>query len=162
MSDTSTHERCVSGWLDGRAGRDADNSRITKLLLVGLRAVWDRARPSLGEVTLAAIVQRAVHSAERRHPELAELGLRICERGVIEIATPSAPRLALRDAAVGALVEVLRAIATLTANALTPALHAALSSTTIEEPRALVLLRSSSNPSDARDARDARDERGTP
>jgi hypothetical protein len=156
MSDTSLHEQCVGTWLDARGGRDADNARMTKLLLVGLRAFWDRARPSLGEVTLAAIVQRAIHGAERRHPELAQLGLRVSERGVIEIATPSAPRANLRNGVVGALVEVLSVIASLTANALTPALHAALSSTTIDEPRALVLLRSSTT------SRVGRDERGTP
>jgi hypothetical protein len=150
------HEQCVRTWLDARGGSDADNARVTKLLLVGIRALWDRARPSLGEVTLAAIVQRAIHTSERRHPELAQLGLRVNERGLMEIATPTAPRADLRNGVVDALVEILRVIASLTANALTPALHAALSSTTTDEPRALVLLRSSATP------RERRDERGTP
>jgi hypothetical protein len=156
MSDNSLHQQCVSSWLEARGARDADNTRITKLLLIGLRAIWDRARPSLGEVTLAAIVQRAIHTAEQRHPELAQLGLRVSERGVIDVATPSAPRVDLHDAVTAALVELMSTISRLTADALSAALRAALSSTTIEEPRALVLLRSSTDP------HDGRAERGTP
>lgn len=154
MSELKLHERCVEAWLAARGTSDADDGRMTNLLLAGLRALWDRARPSLGEVTLTAILQRAIHTAERRHNELAQLGLRVNERGAITITNTAAPRVELRAAVSAALVEVLRALARVTAEGLTPALHAALSSTTIDEPRALVLLRSPSV------RRDSRDERG--
>ena len=156
MTDhTTVHEQCVNAWLEARGARLADNTRITELLLAGLKAIWQRARPSLGEVTLAAIVQRAIHTAERHHEELAELGLRVTESGSIGIANTLAPRVDLRDAVARVLVEVLRVLGGLTAGALTPALHAALASAADESP-ALVLLRS---PPDRRDGRD--DERGT-
>jgi hypothetical protein len=107
-------------------------------------------------VTLTAIVQRAIHSSERRHAELAQLGLHVTNAGTIELTNPSAPRVDLRAAVACVLVEVLHVLGELTAGALTPALHAALSSAAEESP-ALVLLRSSPNRRDGRE-----DERGTP
>jgi len=156
MTDhTGVHEQCVSAWLEARGARNADNTRITELLLAGLQAIWERARPSLGDVTLAAIVQRAIHSAERRHDELAQLGLRVTDGGSIGVTSAAAPRVDLDDAVADVLVEVLRVLGGLTAGALTPALHAALASAAAESS-AFVLLRPSP---DHRDGRD--DERGT-
>ena len=156
MTDhTIVHEQCVNAWLEARGARQADTTRMTELLLAGLQAIWQRARPSLGEVTLAAIVQRAIHTAERRHAELAQLGLRVTESGSIGVTNALAPRVDLTDAVADLFVEVLRVLGGLTAGALTPALHAALASAADESP-ALVLLRPSP---DHRDGRD--DERGT-
>lgn len=126
MSDIQLHEKCVDAWLRSRGRRDSDNTGAVKLLLVGLRALWDRAQPSLGEVTLAAIFQRAIHTAERRHEELAQLGLRVNERGAIDITSPTVPRVDLGDAVACVLVEILRVLDSLTAGALTPGLHATL------------------------------------
>jgi hypothetical protein len=157
MTETGRHERCVNAWLAARfVHDDHPEDQPTALLLVGLRALWERARPSLGEVTLAAIFQRAIHTAERRHHELEQLGLRVTDRGTIEVTSNSAPRVDLRDAVASVLVEVLRAVSHATADGLTAPLHAALTSATGEEHRALVLLR----PPSARP--DGRDERGTP
>ncbi|MEA2749851.1 MAG: hypothetical protein QOI41_3994 [Myxococcales bacterium] len=157
MTDhTGLHERCVDAWLASRDARKGNNARMTELLLAGLRSIWQRARPSLGDVTLAAIVQRAIHTSERRHDELAQIGLRVTDGGVIELTNPSAPRVDLDAAVRCVLVEVLHVLGELTAGALTPALHAALAAAAEESP-AFVLLRSSSNRSDGRD-----DERGTP
>lgn len=158
MMEMGRHERCVDAWLAARGTREAEDNGIQTLLLAGLRALWDRARPSLGEVTLAAIFQRAIRTAERRHPELEQLGLRVNDRGSIELTTTSAgPERGadLHRAIASVLVEVLRAISHLTADGLTQALHAALSSATGEEPRALVLLRSPSARCDGRDERGA-------
>jgi len=150
------HEQCVEAWLEARGARSADNTRMTELLLAGLHAIWERARPSLGDVTLAAIVQRAIHTAERRHEELAQLGLRATDGGTIGVTNPLAPRVDLNGAVTYVLVEILQVLGGLTAGALTPALHAALASAA-DESTALGLLRSSP---DRRDGRD--DERGTP
>jgi hypothetical protein len=149
------HERCVDAWLTARDARNTDNTALTALLLGGLRAISQRARPSLGDVTLAAIIQRAIHTSERRHTELAQIGLRVADAGTIELTNPSAPRVDLGPAVTCVLVEVLHVLGELTAGALTPALHAALASAAEESP-ALVLLRSSPNRRDGRD-----DERGT-
>ena len=156
MTETGRHERCVDAWLAARLARgNEDEGELTTLLRGGIRALWDRARPSLGEVTLAAIFQRAIRTAERRHRELEQLGLRVNDRGAIELTRTSAPRVALHDAVACVLVEVLRALSRLTADGLTQALHAALTAAAGEEPRALVLLRPPSNV-----RRDGRDQRG--
>ena len=149
------HEQCVDAWLTARDARNTDNTALTALLLAGLRAIWQRARPSLGDVTLTAIVQRAIHTSQRRHTELAQIGLRVGDAGTIELTNPSAPRVVLCPAVTCVLAEVLHVLGELTAGALTLPLHAALASAAEESP-ALVLLRSSPNPRDGRD-----DERGT-
>ena len=155
MTDhTKLHEQCVNAWLEARDARNADNERMTELLLAGLHAIWERARPSLGDVTLAAIVQRAIHTAEHRHEALAQLGLRVTDGRTIGVTSPLEPRVDLSDAVTYVLVEVLRVLGGLTAGALTPALHAAIASAA-DESTALGLLRSSP---DRRDGRD--DERG--
>jgi hypothetical protein len=147
--------RCVDAWLTSRDARNTDNAALSALLLAGLRAIWQRARPSLGDVTLTAIVQRAIHTCERRHAELAQIGLRVADAETIELTNPPPPRVDLAPAVTCVLVEVLHVLGELTAGALTPALHAALASAAEESP-ALVLLRSSPNRRDGRD-----DERGT-
>jgi hypothetical protein len=124
-SENLLHERCVDAWMRSRAG-NADNDHAVELLLIGLRALWERAEPSLGEVTLTAIFQRAIHTAERRHEELVQLGLHVSERGVIDVAHPLPPRAELGGAVSCVLVEILRTLGSLTAGALTPALHASL------------------------------------
>lgn len=155
MTDMTLHERCVTAWLESRGARQADATRMTELLLAGLQAILERARPSLGDVTVAAIVQRAVHTAERRHRELAQLGLRVTDGATIGITSSLAPRVELRAAVAFVLTEVLQVLGGLTADALTPALHAALAAAADESP-AFTLLRSSPGRRDGRD-----DERGT-
>jgi hypothetical protein len=150
--ETGRQERSVEAWLAAR-GAAADDGEVTTLLVVGLRALWDRARPSLGEVTLAAIFRRAIHTAERRHRELEQLGLRIGDRGSIELTSASAPRVDLREAVACVIAEVLRALSRLTGDGLTQPLHAALASVTSEEPRAFVLLRAPLARCDVRDER---------
>lgn len=156
MTDMTGDERCVDAWLEARGARSADNTRMTELLFAGLHAIWERARPSLGDVTLAAIVQRAIHTAERRHEELAQLGLRVAEGGAIGVTNPLAPRVDLVDAVRHVLVELIHVLGGLTAAALTPALHAALAAAA-DESTALGLLHSAPGRRDGRD-----DERGTP
>jgi hypothetical protein len=135
MIEKRVHEHCVDAWLTANGGRDEDveSGHVVELLLTGLSALWGRAQPSLGEVTLAAIFQRAIHTAERRHEALAQLALYVSETGAIAITNPTLPRIPLADAAVCVLVEVLRVVGSVTADTLTPALHAALSSTATDE-----------------------------
>jgi hypothetical protein len=159
MDHMKLHDQCVEAWLLTRHARAGDNARMTALLVAGLQAICERARPSLGDVTLTAIVQRAVHTAERRHVELGELGLRVVDGGAFVLTNTSAPRVDLASAVSCVLVEVLHVLGGLTAGALTPALHAALAGAADESP-ALVLLRSSPDHRDGRDGRD--EERGTP
>ena len=156
--DTTLHERCVSAWLEARGARQADTTQLLELLLAGLHAIWQRARPSLGDVTLAAIIQRAIHTAERRHRALEQIGLRVTDSGTIGVTSSPAPRVDLAPAVSFVLTEILRVLGGLTADALTPALHAALASAAdgADESPAFALLGSPMNRRDGRD-----DERGT-
>ncbi len=155
IDDRTVHERCVSAWLEARGARQADTTRTTELLLAGVNAISHRARPSLGDITLAAMIQRAIHTAERRHRELEQLGLRVTDTGTITVASSLAPRADLAPAMSFLFIEILHVLGGLTAGALTPALHAALASAADETP-ALALLRSSASRRDGRDG-----ERGT-
>lgn len=128
------HCHCVETWLAAQRGGPG-HERLGAALLVGLRALWDRARPTIGEVTLGAIFRRAIDTAVRRHPELAPLGLRITDRDSIEMSSLSAPRVDLSGGAVFLLVEVLRVLARLSAGALTSALHVALTDATVDGNR---------------------------
>jgi hypothetical protein len=104
------------------------------LLFAGLRALWDRARPAIGEVTLGALFRRSIETATRRYPELAPLGLRVTDSGSLAMSNQSAPRVDLTAGMTFLLVEVLRVLARLSAGALTAALHAALSSAPAVDP----------------------------
>jgi hypothetical protein len=126
-ADSREHEQHVDRWLLSCRGR-APGEPMGSVLLVALRALWSRARPTVGEVTLGAVFRRVLETATLRHPELGPLGLRVAAASgpsEISIAVTSSPA-DLTLAARFLLVEVLRVVARLTAGALTPALHAAL------------------------------------
>lgn len=134
-TDAHDHQRHVEGWLAAQRGSSSSGERLGLVLLVGLRALWDRARPVLGDVTLAAIFRRAVDTAQRRHPELNALGIRITDRGTVEMSNQSAPRVDLTGGVTFLLVEVLRVVARLSAGALTQPLHIALADATVDDER---------------------------
>lgn len=127
MPERTPHERCVDAWLAGHVDPDDQTGQSAELLVVGLRAVWDRARPSLGEQALTAIFERVLQTARRRYPELARLELRVNDRPSLVMDSPYALALERPDAVAFILVEVLAVVGHLTAGTLTPGLHAALS-----------------------------------
>ncbi len=92
-------------------------------------ALWLRADRTLGEVTLTAIVERVLSRAADRHPvlsplEVAAAGLR-CDGLLARAGSLHHERLA--DGIRFVLVEFLTVVGNLTADILTPALHAELS-----------------------------------
>ena len=127
MSDRTPHERCVDAWLASHVDPRDKTGQTAELLGVGLRVIWDRARPCLGEVTLTAIFERVLETARRRYPDLSRLELRINDRPSLVMDSPYALALELTDAVWFVLVEVLVVVGHLTAGTLTPGLHAALS-----------------------------------
>lgn len=134
--DPHDHQRHVDAWLAAQRGSSSGaGERLGLVLLVGLRALWDRARPVLGDVTLGAIFRRALDTAQRRHPELSALGVRITDRGTVEMSNQAAPRVDLSAGVAFLLVEVLRVVARLSAGALTQPLHVALSDATVDDER---------------------------
>lgn len=121
------HAECVEAWLD-RAPRELPPEQRILRLERTFTAVWRRAAATLGEVTLTAILDRVLHDVRRRSPVLAALAL---DGGGIrwEKLRALAPGLddgELREASRLALVELLTVLGRLTAEILTPALHAEL------------------------------------
>jgi hypothetical protein len=99
-------------------------------------ALWQRAHLTLGEVTLAAIVERVLCSTEDQFPFLSTLKLdetKIdCEQ--LRVTAPSLRQEQLVDGIRFVLVELMTVVGNLTADILTPALHAELCNTSAEPP----------------------------
>jgi hypothetical protein len=128
MPDDGSHERCVDAWL-ARVASGVDRDAHVDLLEAALAALWARANVTLGEVTLTAIVDRVLYNAGERFPALASLELDdtgeiSCEG--LRAAPEEAPADTLREAMRFALVELLTVLGNLTADILTPELHAEL------------------------------------
>jgi hypothetical protein len=101
-------------------------------------AMWKRAQVTLGEVTLAAIVDRVLYTAAARFPALD--ALKVDADGVhfdeLKARIESLDEDALAQAVQFAMVEFLTVLGHLTAEILTPALHSALSSVALDDPSA--------------------------
>ena len=128
-SPGADHGACVNAWMErGVSGSPPD--RMLHAFEETFAAMWRRAQMTLGDVTLAAIVDRVVHAARERHPALAPLqveatGLR-CD-GLRQRAA-SLQGSQLEEGVRFVLVEFLTVLGDLTDEILTPALHDQLSS----------------------------------
>lgn len=134
-------------WL-ARTSTGASPPALVTLLQSALDVLWRRAQQTLGDVTVRAIVSRALVTASSRHPLLRSLtvdaeGVSCAALARVVGATRPAPsasgaadaaavRAAMRDV----LVELLTVLGDLTANILTAALHDALMSVSGPEPAA--------------------------
>jgi hypothetical protein len=126
--ENDRHAACVAAWLE-RAGDGLGAEGLLELLERACEALWTRLRPTLGDVTLGAIADRVVHdAAERFAPfasiEVAATGLRFealrARAGGLRAGELEA---AIRDV----LTDFLRVLGHLTAEVVTPAMHATLS-----------------------------------
>jgi hypothetical protein len=127
------HVAAVDAWLEWAAGRAASSSALLALFADAFRALWARVHPTLGDVTLTAIVERVLHNAGEACPLLAPL--RVDPTGAIradDIALDGgdAERGDLRDGVRFVLVELLTVLGSLTAEILTPDLHRELANQT--------------------------------
>jgi hypothetical protein len=126
--DDTPHARCVDDWL-GRVASGVDGGAHVDLLEAALRALWARANVTLGEVTLTAIVDRVLYNARERFPVLASLELaetrEISCQG-LRAAVDDIPVDTLREGVRFTLIELLTVLGNLTADILTPELHAEL------------------------------------
>jgi len=126
VTAANQHHGAVTAWFERVShGRTVDS--LLQTFEDTFAALWQRAVVTLGEVTLTAIIDRVLHTAMEQHAWLGSLevdasGLR-CE------ALRSQPGLR-RDEVSAAihlvLVEFLTVLGNLTAEILTPALHAEL------------------------------------
>jgi hypothetical protein len=132
MADPSDHATCVDAWI-----KQASDGRTATQLLPpfeqALGRLWRRANRTLADVTLVAIVDRVLHTTAENSPLLSTL--KVETSGFLydelrENARAADPK-ELVEGMRFVLVEFLTVVGDLTADILTPALHAELSSTTL-------------------------------
>jgi hypothetical protein len=128
VTDDDDHDTCVRAWLE-RNAKDAPPDRLLRAFEDAFTAMWRRAHQTLGDVTLTAIVDRVLYVAAERYPALSSLG--VDSSGLrSEALRQRAQSLRgdqLADGVRFVLVEFLVVLGNLTAEILTPALHAELS-----------------------------------
>ena len=127
MPDESDHRAQVDAWMD-RADKHAPPERLLDAFEGGFGAIWRRARVTLGDVTLMAILDRVLYTASERFPLLSPLevdatGLRSDK---LRERAGSLRRDQLAEAVHFILVEFLTVLGKLTAEVLSPALHSEL------------------------------------
>lgn len=128
MTDEADHSARVDAWMEAVTLREATPERMIHAFEEAFGAMWKRANLTLGDVTLGAIVDRVLYTAAERFPFLSDCeadatGLRchtLRERaGVL-------PREKVQESLRFVLVEFLTVLGNLTAEILSPALHAEL------------------------------------
>jgi hypothetical protein len=118
----------VDAWLS-RCASGLAREELLRLFQAALDALWARTHVTLGEVTLTAITERVLYNASEKFPFLSSVRVEP-ERGVR--CRELGERLGALDAAEllrgvrFVLVEFLPVIGNLTAEILTPELHAEL------------------------------------
>ena len=123
---------CVASWIE-RTTPGLSGEEHVQLFEMSLAAMWRRSQRPLGEVTVAAIMDRVVDAAVERFPVLA--GLRVEASGVscLELRARAAETddAQFLEAMRFVLVEYLTVLGNLTADIFTPALRAELSAVAI-------------------------------
>ncbi len=127
MRDHARHAKAVDHWLDATAA-GLNGDQFLTLVAAGLDAVWARTRVTIGEVTLVAIAERVLHDVGARFPPFAALMVEpdgIVFRELLGRAETMRDSEA-REGGRFLLVELLTVLGNLTAEILTPDLHARL------------------------------------
>jgi hypothetical protein len=135
MGDQAGHVACVDAWLE-RSAKELPPEPLLRLFEAGLGALWARTNTTLGDVTLTAIADRVLYNAAERFPELASLKLDpdggMQFRGLRErLESMRVPALTAGMRFV--LVELLTVLGNLTAEVLTPELHAELANVALPD-----------------------------
>lgn len=134
MIDEHDHGACVRAWMENVA-KGLPAERLVQSFEQGFAALWRRAHRTLGDVTLTAIVDRVLYTAAEQFPFLSSLQIEPTGLRCQELQA-AAGRLSLKSLSEGiqfVLVEFLVVLGNLTAEVLTPALHAELSQATSGE-----------------------------
>lgn len=155
MHDDDSHAACVDAWLS-RAAHHASADLLASHFEVALNALWTRTKTTLGEVTLTAIAERVLYIASERFPFLGALKVDpttgfIC--GDLRERSAPLPTAQLIAGMRFVLVELLTVLGNLTAEILTPELHAELSRLALPETVRLEEGRKASEPTQRRAAR---------
>ncbi|HEY0475997.1 MAG TPA: hypothetical protein VGD37_00650 [Kofleriaceae bacterium] len=127
--DEPLHSAVVDAWIQ-RTIENGSSFEVVDLFGAALEALWTRAVMALGSVTLTAIVERVLGTAAGRYPFLSVINPRpngdARWRQQLAERLTSVPRLALVEGLRFALIELLTVIGRLTAEILSPELHAAI------------------------------------
>ncbi len=128
------HRVGVDAWLV-RAAAGASPEQLVQIFEEGFGVLWRRAHRTLGDVTLVAILDRVLHYATEKYPMMSVLkaeagGLR-CQ--VLRQKIEGVPAEQVGEAIRFVMVEFLTVLGNLTAEVLTPLLHAALSQVARED-----------------------------
>jgi hypothetical protein len=128
VPDEDDHTARVETWLE-RSAKDLAPTDLRRLLEAALGALWTRSKTTLGEVTLTAIAERVLYTTSERFPVFSSIKVEpktgIAFRGNDEPRPAHEPE--LRSGIRFVLVEFLTVLGNLTAEILTPELHAELS-----------------------------------
>ena len=134
--DAGRHADFVDGWL-ARAAKEPSPDVLLALLEAALGALRARTVTTLGEVTLTAIAERVLYVAAERFPVFSALV--VDPAGGISFRELRKRTSSMRDARLMEgirfmLVELLTVLGNLTAEILTPELHAELGSLALPQP----------------------------
>jgi hypothetical protein len=132
MVDENDHSVCVNGWMERARGLPPEE--LLQAFDAAFGALWRRAHVTLGDVTLAAIVDRVLSAASDNYPVLGALtvdatGLH-AEDLYQHVADLAPDQLAAGTRFV--LLEFLTVLGNLSAEILTPALHSELCRVSLE------------------------------
>lgn len=135
LRDHAQHAAQVDAWLE-RSGADLEGEAFLRLIEAGLATLWDRTRTTLGEVTLVAIAERVLHDVGERFPSFSALMVEAegfqCRELRERLATVRPSE--LREGGRFLIVQLLTVLGTLTAEILSPELHARLAKVVVAAP----------------------------
>ncbi len=129
MTDQAEHSERVDAWMRRAGATDLPADQLVGAFEEASGALLQRALVTLGEVTLAAMLDRVLCTAAEQFPFLASVEVHATGLGcgALREGANALPRDQLIAAIRFVLVEILTVIGSLTAEILSPALHAALS-----------------------------------
>ena len=135
MADDNLHVRCVSDWMKQVAR--ASPEELAGLFEKAMSALWHRTYSALGDITVAAIVDRVLYNAAEKYSVLSSLKLGPSGVDFAEFRHQAGTinDRELKEAIQFVLVEFLTVVGNLTAEILTPALHSELSNVTAKDSR---------------------------
>jgi hypothetical protein len=135
MVDDNVHIRCVSEWMK-HASR-VSPEELAGLFEKAMTVLWHRTYSALGDITVAAIVDRVLYNAAEKYSVLSSLKLDTNGINFAEFHQQAGldNGRELKEAIQFVLVELLTVVGNLTAEILTPALHSELSSVTVKDLR---------------------------
>lgn len=135
MADDSIHIKYVDEWMKRAAG--VSQGELAELFEKAMTALWHRTYSALGDITVAAIMDRVLYNAAERYSVLSSLKLDASGVNFTDFRqrADSINNPELGEAIRFVLVELLTVVGNLTAEILTPVLHSELSSVTVKDSR---------------------------